>query len=66
MIHYRDFITKRKRFTRGKFVRWDQAGPLNAWGIVVRREHSSLFIPYYLISSESLLKLPPKPKEKGA
>jgi len=58
-IYYKDFITGKRHWTSGKFLRWQRGGILNVFGAVVCREKSVLFIPCYLIEKESLAELPP-------
>lgn len=62
-IYYKDFATRKRKWTAGKFIHWDRGGILNAWGAIVERRASILFIPRYLIERESLAKLPPLPGE---
>lgn len=63
MIHYTDFITRKPRFTRGIFVRWERGGILNEWGAIVSRHRSTLFIPQYLLSAQIKATLPPIPND---
>ncbi len=58
MIYYRDFVTKKKRFTNGRFVGWQRGGPLRVWYAIVQRQKSTLLIPEYLIRADSLAQLP--------
>jgi len=61
--HYKDFATGRPRWTRGKFERWEQGGPLNAWGAVFFLPCSAIWVPAYCLSKETKAMLPPKPQE---
>jgi len=63
-IYYKDFITGKRKWTAGKFICWDRGGILNAYGAIVKRQCSILFIPYYLLEKETKSKLPSLPEDK--
>ena len=65
-IYYKDFVTRKRRWTAGKFIMWTRGGPLNAWGAVIQRQASILFIPLYLIELETCMWLPPLPEGETA
>lgn len=60
---YMDFLTRKKRYTRGQFVRWERGGVLNAYGAIFKTRMTIIFVPYYLLTSETIAKLPPVPIE---
>lgn len=64
-IYYRDFVTRKRHWTAGQFLYWTRGGIMNAWGIVVLRKASVLFIPHYLVEKESLEWLPGIPEEEA-
>lgn len=51
-LYYKDFVTGKKRFTRGKPIEAMKGGPLQAWGLVVRTRSTTMFIPGYLLEPE--------------
>jgi hypothetical protein len=51
---YRDFETKKPRWTRGQFREWTEpTGLLNVRYAVIDRERSELFIPEYCLTPET-------------
>ena len=59
---YRDFVTRKPKFTRGTFSNWTRGGPLNAWYATFKRGRSVLFIPEYCLTTETRDNIPPQPK----
>ncbi len=60
---YKDLMSGKIHKTSGKFVQWQRGGILNAWGAVFQHRRSVMFVPRYLLTAESLAKLPPLPAE---
>ena len=57
--YYRDFITGKLRYTRGRFTGWTKpTGPLNVRYAQFERGSDWLFVPYYLLTSETKDALP--------
>lgn len=51
---YKDFITGKTRFTRGKFTGFtNPTGPLDVRYATFQRQASSLFVPEYLLTKET-------------
>ena len=51
MITYKDLITGKTRFTRGKFIRWTKStGLTKVRYAIIRRPGSSLLTPEYLFT----------------
>lgn len=65
MYTYKDFMTNKIKTTRGKFVGWQKGGILGAWGAVFANRSSQLFIPRYLLTQETLARLPKAPDVGG-
>jgi hypothetical protein len=63
-IYYRDFITHKRKYTRGSFIEWTRGGPLNAWYAVVALPSETLLIPEYCL--EQGQNIPPKPHDDAA
>jgi len=53
ILHYRDIVTNRLRYTFGKPVAVRRDGPLNEWGLVCQNRASELWIPRYLLYGAS-------------
>lgn len=64
MYTYRDFVTGKIHRTRGKFVRWHQGGPLNAWYAMFALPLSSLYVPEYCLTPETRSRLPENPRQE--
>lgn len=64
---YRDFVTKKERYTRGEFAGYTQpTGLLNARYAKFKRPHGYLFVPSYLLTAESKSMLPEVTEDNGA
>lgn len=61
---YKDFVTRKPKFTKGKFSNWTRGGPLNAWYAVFVRRSSVLYIPEYCLTTETRKSIPPQPNEE--
>ena len=62
MFTYKDFVTGKIHYTRGKFSNWTRGGPLNAWYAVFNTRKTHVCIPEYLLTPETRAAIPPKPK----
>jgi len=63
--YYRDFVTKKRRYTRGRFVGWTkEMGPLGVPYAHFQGEATALFIPVYLLAQETRALLPPPPTQE--
>lgn len=51
---YKDFETGKPRYTRGRFVGWQQGGPLNAKYALFKCPSTVLAVPRYCLTAESL------------
>ena len=66
MYTYRDFITKKVRFTRGRFEGWsDPTGLLDVRYAIFKNRVGRVCIPVYLLTKETLDAIP-KPPETAA
>ncbi len=62
MYTYKDFITRKLRRTRGQFSGWTEpTGLLNAPYAVFKNRRGRVLVPVYLLTNETLSKLPPPP-----
>lgn len=62
--YYKDFITKKRRYTAGKFVGWSgRTGLLNVHYAGFARQSDVVWIPEYLIEKETMAQLPAKETE---
>jgi len=62
MYEYKDFITRTLRRTRGQFDGWTKpTGLLIAPYAMFKTPKGRLFVPVYLLTKETLSKLPPPP-----
>ena len=60
---FRDFKTKRERFTRGRFVKWSEpTGLLATRYAIFATRRGEVIVPFYLLTAESIGKLPPRPE----
>jgi hypothetical protein len=50
---YKDFETRKKRWTRGKFVGWQRGGPLNVQYAVFQNRRGAVLVPEYCLTSET-------------
>lgn len=64
-IYYRDFVTGKRRWTAGEFVRWERGRFLTEWVLIVQRPATVLIIPEYLVERESREWLPPIPGQEA-
>lgn len=56
---YKDFITGKPRYTRGKFIGWSEpAGPLGVRYAGFLRQVTLLWIPHYLLTPTTKADLP--------
>lgn len=62
---YKDFETRKIRYTRGKFLHWQRGGLLNAWGAVFACHSSIVFVPEYLLTPETRAAIPERPRDGG-
>ena len=60
---YRDFISLKRRFTRGTFSNWTKGGTLNVWYAIFNTPRTRVCIPEYLLTAQTKSNLPPKPVE---
>ena len=51
--YYNDLESRKLRYTRGKFIGWQWGGLLSLRGAVFQRSRSVIFIPEYLLTSET-------------
>ena len=59
MIVYKDFVTGKRRFTRGTFAGWTKpAGFLKVRYAIIKRRCSNLLIPEYSLTPDSRKELP--------
>ena len=57
--HYKDFITAKTRYTRGKFIGWsERTGPLGKRYAGFLRGSGVLWVPIYLLLPETRELLP--------
>lgn len=63
---YKDILTGRARFTRGRFIGWQRGGLLNVWHAGFERRRSAIFVPEYLLTPETMQALPPRPPQGEA
>jgi hypothetical protein len=54
---YRDFITRKVRYTRMPFLGWTTGGPINVVGAVFGTDKTLLFVPRYLLTKETVERL---------
>lgn len=59
--YYRDIITRKEHYTRGKFRGWQRGGLLNAWYARFDTPRNVLLIPRYLLREDTRAQLPPPP-----
>lgn len=59
--YYKDFVTGKRRFTKGQFVGWQRGGFLGVIGATFVLRCSILFIPIYLLTKEAKAALPKEP-----
>lgn len=66
-LFYRDFLTGKQKWTRGKPVGVTRGGPLNAWYLIVKRPRSELLIPEYCLigASQTHFRELKRKKEEG-
>lgn len=50
---YKDFVTGKPKFTRGRFICWQKGGPLNAKYAVFQLPRSELYVPIYCLTDEA-------------
>ena len=55
---YRDFVTGRPRWTRGKFIEWYKDG-WGIWRAVFARKSDVLLMPEYCMTKETKAVIPP-------
>lgn len=52
---YKDFVTGKLRYTKGKFIGWTKpTGPLNVPYAIFQRPKTNIFVPKYLLTSETI------------
>ncbi len=62
MYQYKDFVTRKLHRTRGQFSGWTKpTGLLRAPYAIFRNPRGSVLVPIYLLTKETLSKLPPPP-----
>ena len=55
---YKDFVTGKPRWTLGKFSGWtESSGPLGVKYAIFERKISTIFVPRYCLSVESLRRI---------
>lgn len=55
--YFRDFITRKQRYTRGRFVGWVTDG-IGIKRAVFRTDRTEVYVPVYLLHPESKAMLP--------
>jgi len=50
---YKDFVTGKPKWTRGRFIGWERGGPLNAKYAVFQLPRSELYVPHYCLTKEA-------------
>ncbi len=64
MYEYKDFVTRKLRRTRGQFSGWTKpTGLLCAPYAVFKNPRGRVFVPVYLLTKETLSKLPLPPNK---
>jgi hypothetical protein len=62
---YRDIVTKKTKYTKGKFVGWsDRTGLLNVHYAGFARRSDVIWVPEYCVMPETKKILPPTPSAK--
>ena len=61
--YYRDFVTSKIRYTLGEFKGWTKkTGLLNVEYGIFRTPKTYIYVPFYLLTRETMANLPPREK----
>ena len=60
--YYKDFVTGKVRYTRGKFIGWsERTGPLHVHYAMFQLPSTYVNVPCYCLTAETKAALPPVP-----